>query len=230
MEIRAVIQKEAKIWLAALSVGLLVAFTAASYTQALSERTLEEISQNVIRFHVVPHGDTVADQQLKDDVRDAVLARFRNRVFMEGDITAGRAFLAENLDLIEAYATALVRQKGYDYPVTAQFGRTHFPTRDYGALSFPRGEYEALQIIIGEGEGENWWCVMFPPLCYVDAATHVPQNEAIIYATNTLAQNGDIQLLSRDISENTLTLLTHRQHGPDVTIRFRLVEWWQGWA
>jgi len=102
---------------------------------------------------------------------------------------------------------------GLDYPVETRLDRAFFPTQFYGELAFPPGIYEALQITIGHGSGQNWWCLMFPPLCFVDM---------------TSTENGR-QQLADTVSEGSYQLLTHQDENASTTteVRFRIVEWWQ---
>ena len=161
-------KREIKIWTLALIIGL---FLAQGITRTYAINVQNEIAENVIRFHVISNSDTAEDQNIKNIVRDGVLDRFGKNLDPAASIEETREFLQIHMCEIEKYATQLVSEHGFDYPVVGVIDRTFFPTRTYGGLSFPAGEYEALRLIVGEGAGGNWWCVMFPPLCYVDAAT-----------------------------------------------------------
>lgn len=195
--------KEMKILLAATVIGLFLA-SAVAFTQAYAENVQNEIAENVIRFHVLANSGSAEDIELKNYVRDGVLARFP--LDPDVGIEGARQHLLANLTEIEEYAAYLVQSRGFDYPVYGVVGQTFFPTRTYNDLAFPAGIYEAMRIIIGEGRGGNWWCVMFPPLCYVDAASPAMDDA---------------------VSENTLALMNHSQNGAGVTVRFKVVEWWQ---
>jgi len=204
-----ILKKEIKILLSALVIGSI--FAMALSTQIYAENVQNEISQNVIRLHVVPNSNSYEDQALKKHVRDGVLERFGG-LLNPYDLEESRTFLKENLDEIKMFAGRLIHHEGHDYPVTATMERIFFPTRDYGNISFPDGEYEAIRIIIGSGTGSNWWCVMFPPLCYVDASN--PDGDS-----NTL--------LSNRLSPETYALMNHSQGSTNVQVRFKIVEWWQ---
>ncbi|WP_170291043.1 stage II sporulation protein R [Neomoorella glycerini] len=130
-------------------------------------------SHNLIRLHVIANSDTTADQELKRHVRDAVLASIGRSVAAAGDIGAARQLVSHNLAAITAAAEAQIRREGQNYTVRTEFGDFAFPTRAYGDITLPAGNYEAVRLVIGAGKGENWWCVLFPPLCLVDAAGKV---------------------------------------------------------
>ena len=202
-----IIVREIKIWLAALVIGLTMSLLIA-YTRAYAENVQNEIADNVIRFHVLANSDSVEDQELKNIVQKGIRARFSKELGPHGSLEESRKTILAGLDEIEHTAAKLVEKNGFDYPVKVALGRTFFPSVDYGDISFPAGEYEALRIIIGEGKGGNWWCVMFPPLCYLDAAS--PDSA-----------------LSDLLSDDTYNLMNHSKNGAKVTVRFKVVEWWQ---
>ena len=211
-KIKQTVINEGKILGVSLLVGLLLAFGFAAYTFVYSHAAQQSIADNVIRFHVRANSDGRVDQELKEYVRLEVLAEFEALLSRSTSIEETRTVLTEKLADIEAYAQAVVLSAGHKYPVRAEIGRMFFPTRFYGNMSFPPGEYEAVKIIIGEGEGSNWWCLMFPPLCYVDmTATETSRN-----------------LLAETVPEEGFRLLTHQEEQrTGLTVRFRIVEWWQ---
>jgi len=211
---RKIIVRELKIWLAASIIGVILALAIATHTQAYSQNIQNEISQNVIRFHVLANSNAAEDQALKNMVRDGILNQFGSKLDPTSNIEDTRFFLQNNMTEIEAYAVQLIKNEGFNYSVQGVIDQTFFPTRKYGNMAFPAGEYEALRIIIGEGQGDNWWCVMFPPLCYVDGTTANPTSD-------------DYTLLRNLLSDETYALMNHAQGGTSVTVRFKIVEWWQ---
>ncbi len=128
-------------------------------------------SHNLLRLHVVAHSDDAGDQEQKLEVRDAVLRELAPELEQAQNAVDARRRVAERLEHVLEVARNLpsIRAKGYE--VTAGLGVYTFPQRSYGSLHLPAGEYYALRLQIGAGEGGNWWCVLFPPLCYVDLAT-----------------------------------------------------------
>jgi len=133
-----------------------------------------------IRFHVVANSDSPEDQALKLRIRDKLLEKFGKEFANIDSIEAGRDKIKSSMDEIERIASLEIERSGKSYPVQVQFGRFSFPTKAYGHLVLPAGKYEALKVVIGNGEGSNWWCVMFPPLCFIDISHGVArQNEGV---------------------------------------------------
>ncbi len=130
-----------------------------------------------IRFHVVANSDSPEDQALKLRIRDRLLERFGEEFANIDSIEMGRNKIKDSIDEIERIAFLEIKRSGKSYPVQVQFGRFSFPTKAYGNLVLPAGEYEALKVVIGNGEGSNWWCVMFPPLCFIDISHGVARQE-----------------------------------------------------
>ena len=126
--------------------------------------------QGIIRFHVIANSDSEEDQALKLHVRNCVVMKLQNALMACTDIEETRVYIERNLALIEEWAADCVEGWGYDYDVKARIGVSAIPAKQYDDLYFPAGNYEALTITIGEGKGQNWWCVVFPPLCLVDAS------------------------------------------------------------
>jgi len=133
----------------------------------------------LIRFHVLANSDSEADQLLKRQVRDGILAKFSPVVGGAPSLEESRRIVKENLKAIEAEAARVIAVKGKKYPVKAEYGYFNFPAKSYGDLTLPAGRYEALRIVIGEGKGSNWWCVLFPPLCFVDITSSISHNPGI---------------------------------------------------
>lgn len=156
-------------------------------------------NEDFIRFHVIANSDSEEDQQLKLKVRDAVLAKINSELVEEAmaqdlvefqtsgtavmsrteeessqtrvslDLEQSRKYIQENLTEIEETAERVIRENGYEYSVKAELGVKWIPQKSYGNVIFPSGNYEALNITIGKGKGQNWWCVLFPPLCLIGA-------------------------------------------------------------
>ena len=128
---------------------------------------------NLIRLHVIANSDSPEDQALKLQVRDRLLLTFGEAFREVRSMEQARDIIEANLAELEQTAYAEINSQGFSYPVEAQLGIYPFPTRVYGDLVYPAGDYEALRVVIGEGQGANWWCVMFPPLCFVDVSSGV---------------------------------------------------------
>lgn len=131
------------------------------------EKEAENQYTGIIRLHVIANSDTQEDQDLKLKVRDKILKEVggnRKQLNMEDT----RSYLQSNLKTMEHTAASVIKENGKSYPVTADLGVRWIPEKSYGDTYFPAGNYEALNITIGSGEGQNWWCVLFPPLCLID--------------------------------------------------------------
>lgn len=162
-----------KRWELALMFGVVFALVLGSWLG----QEQEELAGSVIRLHVIANSDSDADQQLKLAVRDEVL-REAEQIYPEGaTLEEARTVLTENLSLLANAGQQVVEDWGKNYPVTAQLEECWFPTKEYEDFTLPAGNYEALRVVIGEGEGQNWWCVAFPPLCL--GAASQPVEEAV---------------------------------------------------
>ena len=131
-----------------------------------TEATAVNEYNGIIRLHVVANSDSVDDQNLKLKVRDAVIAEVSN-LESKNDIDESRQWLESHLDDLEAVADEVIAENGFDYKASAELGVRWIPEKTYGDMYFPAGNYEALTITLGKGEGQNWWCVLFPPLCLI---------------------------------------------------------------
>ena len=132
------------------------------------ELVLEEIQDEIIRFHVLANSDTEEDQALKLKVRDRVIKEMSSKFNSSNNIDDAREIMLDSIDEVNAIAKEVIEENGYNYDVRSELSRENFPDKMYGDTLYPQGEYEAFRILIGEANGQNWWCVMFPPLCFVD--------------------------------------------------------------
>lgn len=126
------------------------------------------ISTKLIRFHVIANSDSKDDQNLKLKVRDKILQYISPKLKNSSSIEESRNILKDNDEEVKKIALQCIKDNGYNYSVKTTLGRENFPVKTYGNITLPQGNYEAYRIIIGSGSGKNWWCVMFPPLCFVD--------------------------------------------------------------
>lgn len=136
------------------------------------------IAKQIIRFHVRANSDSEADQQLKLLVKDAVVTYLQPLLQASENVAQSRQILAEHTEQIREIAVNTLRQAGSSYDVAVYFEQSYFPMKSYGDVTFPPGVYEAFRIDIGMHEGKNWWCVLYPPLCFVDAAYGVLPEES----------------------------------------------------
>lgn len=163
--------RKLKTWEIALMFGLLIAVVGGSWLG----REQAELADSVIRFHVIANSDSEEDQALKLAVRDRVLEEAET-LYPEGaTLEEAQRALEGSLSALAAAGRAVVEEQGYDYPVSAALEECWFPTKEYQGFSLPAGNYTALRVTVGEGKGQNWWCVAFPPLCLGAASETVDE-------------------------------------------------------
>ncbi len=139
----------------------------------------EKIYEDVIRLHVLAASDSEGDQALKLAVRDEILRTYSARLAATGDVEAAELEITALCGEIENTAREVVKAAGYAYPVKVEYGEEEYPTREYADYTFPSGRYRSLRVVIGEGSGANWWCVLFPPLCLDMATDRAPEDDAL---------------------------------------------------
>lgn len=184
---------------------LYVCISAVSYTHAVTT----DIADSVFRLHVIANSDSAEDQNLKYIVRDKVIEYMssisQNTSSKEDVIEIAKA----NLDKIRAIASQTIRENGYTYSVNVEVGNFSFPSKRYGDITLPPGYYDALRIKIGEAEGQNWWCVMFPPLCFVDVTSGVVPDESK-------------EIMKQNLSKEEFDLISKNSN--EVKVKFKIVE------
>mgnify|MGYP004523443221 FL=1 len=126
--------------------------------------------EGILRLHVIANSNKAGDQALKLKVRDAVIEYMADQKDLK-TVDETREYLKENKKRLQRIAEGVIAAQGYDYPADVELGVRYIPQKTYGDITFPAGNYEALNITIGSGQGENWWCVLFPPLCLLDEGT-----------------------------------------------------------
>ncbi len=125
----------------------------------------DSLSESVFRLHVIANSDSPTDQALKLAVKDDVVAYMKTEFKNVGDAREAERVAREHIPQLQEIAENRIKSSGYSYPVEVVVGNYNFPVKSYGNVVLPQGNYNAVRIIIGEGQGRNWWCVLFPPLC-----------------------------------------------------------------
>lgn len=146
------------------------------------------LAQEVLRFHVLANSDSDEDQKLKLQVRDAVLEYMEKNMPEEESAEATKGWVRGHIDAIENVSRSVITEEGADYAVSAAVTTCWFPDKSYGDVTFPAGNYEALRIEIGEAEGHNWWCVLYPGLCFMDTVNAVVPDEGKEQLKNILTE------------------------------------------
>lgn len=142
----------------------------------------DNVRRDTLRLHILANSDSAADQALKIKVRDAVLSAMSENMGEAKTKQQAVGIAAESIALIEKTAAETIKNEGYNYPVRAYLTNMFFTTRYYSRFTMPAGEYDAIRIEIGSGQGHNWWCVMFPPLCLPAATQEEESNDRNAYS------------------------------------------------
>lgn len=122
-----------------------------------------EIYDTTVRLHVIANSDSEDDQNLKLKVRDKIVARMST--YNAKSKEEALSYIENDMDNLKKIAEECIKNEGFNYPVSIELGEENYPTREYEDFSLPAGTYTSLRVIIGDGEGQNWWCVLYPPLC-----------------------------------------------------------------
>lgn len=186
---------------------LYVSISAFSYVNAVSK----DLEESVFRLHVIANSDSEEDQALKYKVRD-VLIEYMNTLCQnvankEEAIHLANLHLAEFQDIAEK----TIQENGFSYSAQVEIGNFSFPTKNYGDISFPAGYYDALRVKIGKASGQNWWCVMFPPLCFVNVTSGIVPEESK-------------EQIKQELNEEEYSLIT-KEDSSEIKFKFGLIEW-----
>ena len=197
---------EIKLFAASLCISLIFTSLVAIYASVEELSAQERIAEEIIRFHILPNSNTEADQELKMLVQQEVLHQVEQLTSRGKNIKETREIITANLNNIEETARQIIVAAGENYHIHARLDNIFFPRVVYEDMVLPRGYYEALQITIGQGQGQNWWCVMFPMMCFVEGA-----------------KGGSTEEM-RQLMEGVLTA---EEKGAMFNVRFRSVEWFR---
>ncbi len=185
--------------------------SAANYASAVSK----DLSDSVLRLHVLANSNSTEDQALKYKVRDNIIQYMNSIIGNTNSKEAAIKLVMDNKETFIEIANNTIHESGFDYPVNIEFGNFHFPTKTYGDISFPAGNYDAIRIEIGDAKGKNWWCVMFPPLCFVDVSSGIVPDESKDQIKSTI-NDEEFSLISNN-SQNT-------DSSAMVQFKFKLIE------
>ena len=184
-----------------------VIFCAKSYSNAVSS----ELSNAVFRLHVLANSDSDQDQQLKLKVRDALLS-YMNTLCSDCNTKDEAITIAnEHKDDFQKIAENTIIENGYNYSIKIKINNFYFPTKSYGDISLPAGYYDALRVEIGEAKGQNWWCVMFPSLCFIDISSGIVSSEGK-------------EKLENNLDTESYELISENQTSPEFKLKFKLLE------
>lgn len=145
---------------------------------AAEKKRQEAVADEIIRLHVIANSDSEEDQQLKLKVKETIVTYLRGEMSRAVSVSDARQVIKDHIPDIEEIAKEKIEMEGYSYDVEAALGQSYFPIKEYGDMTFPAGDYEALRVKIGESKGRNWWCVMYPTLCFVDSTYQIVPEES----------------------------------------------------
>ena len=198
------------IFILTILVFIYIALLSFNYSKAVSSN----LSDSVFRLHIIANSDSSADQELKLKVRDNIINYMNTLTSSSSDKKDVISMVNNHLDSFKEIALNTIKENGYNYDVNIEIGNFHFPTKSYGDISFPAGNYDALKIEIGDAIGQNWWCVLFPPLCFVNSSTGVVPDDS----KNTLKENinsESYEIISEGNKSNNTS---------DIKIKFKIIE------
>lgn len=173
----------------------------------------EDYKNKLIRFHVIANSDSDEDQNLKLKVRDAVIDYLQPKLEFSNSIEESESIIKSEYKELENISKNIILENGYKYDVSVGIDYSTFPTKQYSNVVLPAGEYKALRIIIGEGKGKNWWCVMFPPLCFVDEQSSIIDTDTDEKLREVLTEE-----------EYELIAQNNKKQVNQVEVKFKIVE------
>lgn len=176
-----------------------------SYAHTLSEN----LSANFFRLHILANSNSEIDQDLKLKVRDGIIEYMNSQELSNYSKEEVITFVKTNLDSYRKVAENIIKENGFNYPVSLEVGTFYFPSKIYGNISLPAGNYEALRINIGQAQGENWWCSLFPPLCFVDISSGV-------------IDDNSKENLKENLSEEEFAIIT--SNNGTIKLKFKILE------
>ncbi|MBR3325551.1 MAG: stage II sporulation protein R [Clostridia bacterium] len=178
---------------------LFIFFSIKSYADSV----ISDLSSNILRFHVIANSDSEDDQKLKYQVRDSLI-NYMNSINSNSNSKDNTILtVQEHIDDFKNIAQQIVKDSGFNYCVDVELGNCFFPTKKYGDVSFPVGYYDALRVKIGNCEGRNWWCVMFPPLCFIDSNSASISEDSKLLLENSLS-NEDYELICKSNEQSEI--------------------------
>lgn len=205
------------IFILTILVFIYIALLSFNYSKAISSN----LSDSVFRLHIIANSDSSADQELKLKVRDKIIEYMNTLTSNSSDKKDVISIVNNHLDSFKEIALNTIKENGYNYDVNIEIGNFHFPTKSYGDISFPAGNYDALKIEIGDAIGQNWWCVLFPPLCFVNSSTGVVPDDS----KNTLKEN---------INSESYEIISEGNNSNDNTsaikIKFKIIEFFNNFT
>lgn len=176
-----------------LAIALLFGLIVSMFMMAYADETQNEIASGVVRLHIVANSDEAGDQRVKLMVRDEIIREFSAVLSQAQSPSDAEHIVSENLGRAAETANRVLAENGYSYRAQASLGEAHFPVKHYENITLPPGNYRALRIVLGSGTGQNWWCVMYPPLCFSGSVEgYAPQSSEDTLKASLGAENYEL--------------------------------------
>lgn len=180
-----------------LVLGVILSVIATVYSNSV----IEDLSSNITRLHIIANSDTTIDQEVKLEVRDKIIEASHNHMENNSQYT---------LNDITNIANSVLLENGFEYSASTEYGNFEFPKKVYDGITLPEGDYNSVRVLLGDAVGQNWWCVMYPPLCFTEETT------------GSLSENGQL-LLSENLHSESYDLIT-QDNNIKIELKFKIVE------
>ncbi|MBR2703858.1 MAG: stage II sporulation protein R [Clostridia bacterium] len=194
-----------------LLLSILFIFFVYSLAKSYSDYVFNNLSHSFVRFHVVANSNSTEDQIIKYKVRDEIMNYASSLLINANSQAEALKILSDHLDELSAIAESLITSENLNYSVRVSIGKSYFPTKDYNSFILPEGNYDALKVELGDAQGQNWWCVMFPSIC-------IPQYDDINISDNS------VSLLENTLDTEELSIISKNSNSANVKIKFKLIE------
>jgi len=219
----------AKLYIIVLTIGTLLSLYIPKNEVTANESIV--IPNEAIRLRILANSDLEVDQKLKREVRDRVNASITEWVAELTSVEAARELIQSRLPEIKKIAEEVLTESNVSQEVKTDFKKVEFPTKLYGEFLYPAGEYEAVLITLGEGKGANWWCVLFPPLCFLDFSNSVAVKEGIDEQPEEKqgeekAEKKDEEKVEKKEDKEEPVFVEEDKEEEEVEVKFFLVELW----
>ncbi|MBU3157396.1 stage II sporulation protein R [Clostridium estertheticum] len=183
---------------------IIIILIALNSTSLSGKASQSDVASKLIRFHVIANSDDKIDQNLKLKVRDSVLKYISPKIVDCKNIKESRKIINNENKNIKKIAERVIKENGFKYSVATSLSEEYFPVKTYGNITLPQGKYEAYRIIIGTGKGQNWWCVMFPPLCFVDITKGNVSYEKTEKEMKTVLSDDEYKMVDNTVSSKKI--------------------------
>ncbi len=194
-------------------IGVVIVATGCSKTTTLFNTEMQvDIAKELLRFHVIANSDSTQDQSIKLEVKEAIISYLKPYLKDASSKTDAMDIIKEQLDSLNLVADDILSKNGFSYSAKSSLSSATFPIKVYGDITLPPGEYDALRIELGKAEGQNWWCIMFPQLCFVDATYSVVPDDSKKQLKTLLTEEEYKAIVTDDV---------------DVVVKFKLVDWFK---